>query len=188
MKNLHDILNEGILDDQDDIMDVADLAAHRAAACEWLKAHGVKFYLDDAMKGRKVRWYDPDTNTFTLDNTTLTLDKKDKEVPEYIHINYLDNINIHGYMGDTLPDFLKDIQDMNVLSIRNCPNLKSLRGCPQTVKIFAVSGCPKVTSLDGCPVKATEMFKFIRNGASFNARQIKRYCNVDKQNIVFDTK
>ena len=30
------------------------------------------------------------------------------------------------------------------------------------------------------------MFKFINNGASFNAKQIKRYCKVDKKDIIHD--
>lgn len=189
MKDLYDI-TESILDDEDDILDAADAAAEaaadRIAAVEWLKNHGVKFRLDDALKGQKTRWYNPDTNTFSLDSTTLTLDKKDKNVPQCIHIDFCENVNLHGYMGDVLPDFLKELQDMNVLSIRNCPNLKSLRGCPHYARVFAVSGCPKVTSLDGCPAKVKEMFKFINNGASFNAKQIKRYCNVDKKDVIHD--
>lgn len=185
MKDLYDIA-ESILDDEDDILDAADTAAELSASVEWLKNHGVAFRMDDVLKGRRVRWYNPDTNTFTLESSSITLDKKDKDIPSYIHIDVCKNVNLHGYMGGVLPDLLKGLQDVDTLSIRNCPNLKSLRGCPQNVKIFAVSGCPKITSLDGCPAKVEEMFKFINNGASFNAKQIKRYCKVDKKDIIHD--
>ena len=71
MKNLY----EGILDDQDDIMDVVDLAASREVIVTWLQDHGIKFRLDDIRRGKSTPWFDADTNTLTLNTETLILGK-----------------------------------------------------------------------------------------------------------------
>lgn len=179
MKNLY----EGILDDQDDIMDVADLAASREVIVTWLQDHGIKFRLDDIRRGKSTPWFDADTNTLTLQTETLILGKND-EVPDYIKIKELQSLLISGYDGDTLPEITKAVKGS--LTIRNCPKLKSLKNCPTCVKIFAVSNCPQIKSLDGCPQVATKLFKVFKCGKKFDAKEIKRHCSVNKKNMIYE--
>lgn len=183
MKDLYDI-TEGILDDMDDIMDKADTAAHVSVCAEWLSKHGVTYRLSHVVRNPSdyPNLYNADTETWHLEDATITVGKKDP-VPEFLKVDKIRDVNIHGWDQPELPSIASAA--VRTLSIRNCPKLKSLQGCSQKVERFAVSNCPNVKSLDGCPKEATNMFKVVDLGNEFGPKDIKRYCKVDKKNMIY---
>lgn len=183
---------ESLLDDEDVILSRTDKTADLAAAAAWLEAHGMKgaeeiikrYNRKDEWEDWVKKWINPETGEWTMqEDMTITITDKDKTIPDYVKISSVSDMNIQGWKGTELP--FKDVKVSNSFSIRNCPNLKTLNGCPEEVERFSVSGCPKITSLDGAPKKVTKMFKAVNNGKVFSDKDIKRVCKVDKKNMIY---
>ena len=83
----------------------------------------------------------------------VSIDKKGKK---YI-INSNDAITITNKELEEIPDFITFGKVLS-FSCSDCTKLKSLNGCPQSVKNFSCSGCTSLTSLEGCPQKLKGSF------------------------------
>jgi len=91
------------------------------------------------------------TTNLVLERTTISSDKSligNNVNTSDIRIIALSNV-----------ENLKSLENLNVkelykLSIRNCKELVSLKGCPPTVSVFEISSCDKLTSLKGSPFEA----------------------------------
>lgn len=188
MNSIYNI-KESILDDADAIISKAEPIAELKAAAVWLHRHGcdmAETWLDWYNKGFSgwEKYLSPKTHEWTLIRDTITITDKDKDIPEGIRIKTVGSLSIQGWKGKTLP--LPNIVILNSLSIRNCPNLTTLEGCPYSVEKFSVSGCPKITSLQGAPKQVFKLFKVLNNGAKFSDKDIKKVCRVDKKNMIYD--
>lgn len=62
-------------------------------------------------------------------------------------------LNINDLTGNT-------IQNANTFRIRECPNLKSLKGGPKTAEFLYVEDCPNFSSLEGFPYKCNSVNVF----------------------------
>lgn len=184
MKDLYDI-TEGILDDEDIIMNTADKAASLTVSAEWLRAHGCNYRLEHIVRDPERYEKQYSNGVWHMPDVELIIGKKE-EVPDFVKVDMLKSLVLSAYDGDTLPDL--GLKEVGTISYRNCPKLKSLVGTPLKCKTFAVSGCPKITSLDGCPKEVEKMFKFINNGISVTPKDVMRACKVSKNNIIFDKK
>ena len=61
-------------------------------------------------------------------------------------------VDLEGYTEKYLPNYIQFGKVTEYFSCDNCPNLKSLKGCPKEVGgSFNCHGCPKLESLEGCP-------------------------------------
>lgn len=184
MKNLFDITNEGILDD--DFTDTAEEYAGVIASVSWLKEHGVKMGgLEDIVKSKHnvYKHILDDDHYWHFSTESIILTKKD-DIPNFVNIKEISSIIFSDYDNDILPEKLKDISVKN-LNIKNCKNLKSLDNCPIEVKNLSITDCPKLTKINGCPQKVENIFKFINNGVKLTPNEIKRHCKVDKKNIIY---
>lgn len=186
MKDLYNII-ESILDDEDEILDKSDKLATLAASIAWLQDHNVP--VSNAIISNLDRYVDyfknqdPKCGIWYLESSVLNITKKDKSIPDFIKIDHIRGLVIQDYLGETLPDL--GLSSCDYMTIMNCPNLKSLRGCPIKLDRFSVSGCPKIVSLDGAPKEAKELFKVIGCGKKFTPNDIKRACRVDKNNMIY---
>lgn len=183
---------ESILD-IDDTMDQADETIKAnlelTSAAAWLTQHGcknVEKYLDMKNNNRPgwERYIDAKEGYWKLDAASIMITAKDKTIPDYVKIGTIGNLSIQGWTGKSVP--FPRITVLDALSIRNCPNLDSLEGCPVMVRKFAVSGCPKLKSLDGAPSTVIETFKAINNGVKFSEKDIKKVCKIDKKKMIYD--
>lgn len=189
MKDLINFVDESILDDEEEIMNKADLSASRSANAEWMKAHGCDAGFSSVLSNptRYPNLIDIDTETWILDMNSLYIGKKDKKIPEYLYIRELGKLVLSEYPGETIPTFGGKLNTVKTLIIRDCPNLKSLVGCPPHVTTLSVSGCPNIKSLNGCSPDISKSFKFINNGISLKPKDINRVCkNVPKDKIIYD--
>lgn len=184
MKNLL----ESLLDDEDVIMDKADKDAELAASAAWLKDHGVGMSLEpvvrDVVRNPGVYNYSKvySDGVWHLRSEIITVTEKDKEIPSFVHF---DNTSIvfSKWKGTELPD-MTDIPMLQV-RIAKCPNLKSLKGCPESVTNFSVTDCPKIDKLDGCPKVVLGVFKVLNCAKRFTAKDIRRACLTDKKTMIY---
>jgi hypothetical protein len=185
MKSLDRNIFESIMDLDDNIKKTKDQIA-KLNALEWLKTHGIKKDFVDGVIKRSYMYKDiycDDTWHFKQ-GQVITLSKGDSW-PEGLKVAEANAVRLIDYDGTEIPEQIKKIR-MQSLIIRNCPKLKSLQNCPSNLEKFAVSGCPELKDLKGCPKRVKDIFKFINNGVKVDAKIIKKYCIVDKKNIIFD--
>ena len=185
MKSLNRNIVESIMD-LDDNIEKTKNDLDKLNALEWLKTHGIKKDFVDGVIKRQYMYKDiyfDDTWHFKQ-GQTLTLSKGDIW-PKVLKVAEVGAVRLIDYDGTEIPEPIKKIR-MQSLIIRNCPKLKSLQNCPSNLEKFAVSGCPELKDLKGCPKKVKELFKFINNGIRADVKVIKKYCIIDKKNIIYD--
>lgn len=180
-------ITESLLDVEDNIQS-SNSDLDQIATITWLEEHGIKLDLKHLLKIKSPAvpshnhgWYLHDISG----SQTLILKKGDRW-PDYVNnISYIDNIKLIGYDGVDIPTQIKDISVDYSFIIRDCPRLRSLVGCPESTRKFAVSGCPKLNDIKGCPRDVQDLFKFINNGTKVDYKTIKKYCKVDKNNVIY---
>lgn len=183
MKSLKNNVTESILDVKNNRGKMAkDIAA--SAANEWLAEHCSNGHMKNYLK--HLEWHSDVFNgsTWRIPNECIVLSKGDRW-PESLKVAEAGTIKLINYDGTEIPEPIKNIQT-NCFFIRNCPKLKSLQNSPEGLIKFSVSGCPELKDLKGCPKKVKELFKFINNGVKADDKVIKKYCIVDKKNIIYD--
>ena len=151
MKNLKDYINESILGDWNDVD--ADKIARELEVKSFLSEYyGLKdkeYKITQDVDG--FYRVDVDGDVFLKkDSPSITLDCFEFGTIRG-NFNITHNTNIVDLYG-----FPKKIS--GVVIIANCPNLKSLRGCPKKANWFECSRCSSLESLEGCPEEVTYDF------------------------------
>jgi len=172
-------LFESILDDADTKLSDAESAAKISATIDWLKDNHCSIPQVSLLDNRDERYFTPNGKLIlTMSDIVI-----EKEIPRFLQIAVCRILTISGLKDEVISDQLPVPTDC--LFIRNCKNLKSLKGCAPKLEKFSVVGCPKIHSLDGAPEECSKLFKVIECGKRFTPKEIKRACKVAPENMIY---
>lgn len=175
MINLKDIaqytIDEGLLDDIEDNLSAGDKAMDIQMAQDWAKHSRKKVYISKQKKGLVL------VGDFVIDDIE---DIKYSGTPIK---RFTGSLSISGCSIENLEGlFTQDCEIDGSLTIEDCPNFTSLKGCPLSCKTLTISGCKKLKNIDVFPVIYGNLYLY-DNGKKFKEEKLREnpFCSVGKK-------
>jgi hypothetical protein len=156
------VIDESLLDDIEDTLVAGDKAADLKMVENWAKVSRKKAYYSKQKRGLVM------VGDFLIDDIddTKYYGTPIKRLTGTLAISGCNIENLEGL-------FTADCQIEGSLTIEDCPNLVSLKGCPISCKTFTVTGCKKLKEIDITPVVYGNMY-LSDNGKRFKEEQLRK--------------
>ena len=174
------VIDESLLDDIEDTLVAGDKAADLKMVEGWAKVSRKKAYYSKQKRGLVM------VGDFLIDDIddTKYYGTPIKRLTGTLAISGCNIENLEGL-------FTPDCSIEGSLTIEDCPNLVSLKGCPISCKTFTVTGCKKLKEIDVTPVVYGNMY-LSDNGKRFKEEQLRKnpFFSVGKKvfcSTLFDT-
>ena len=166
MLNLKDvaqyIYNEGLLDDIEDNLSAGDKAMELSMIEGWSK------------KSRKKPWFAIQKKGIAMTGDFIIDDIEEKHYTGTPIKRLNGSLAISGCAIEDLKGlFTPDCEIDGPLTIEDCPNLVSLKGCPISCKSLTISGCKKLKEIDMTPVVYGNIYLH-DNGKKFKEEQLRK--------------
>lgn len=165
------IIDEGLLDDIEDNLSAGDKAMDIQMAQNWAKKSRKKVYISKQKKGLVL------VGDFVIDDIE---DMKYSGTPIK---RFTGSLSISNCAIESLEGlFTVDCEVDGSLTIEDCPNFTSLKGCPLSCKTLTVSGCKKFKNVDMLPVIYGNLYLY-DNGKRFKEEKLREnpFCTVGKR-------
>ena len=156
------VIDESLLDDIEDTLVSGDKAVDLKMVENWAKASRKKAYYSKQKKGLVM------VGDFVIDDID-DLKYTGTPIKRLTGTLAISGCNIENLEGLFTPD----CQIEGSLTIEDCPNLVSLKGCPISCKTFTVTGCKKLKEIDVTPVVYGNMY-LSDNGKRFKEEQLRK--------------
>lgn len=156
------VIDESLLDDIEDTLVAGDKAADLKMVENWAKVSRKKAYYSKQKRGLVM------VGDFLIDDIedTKYYGTPIKRLTGTLAISGCNIENLEGL-------FTPDCSIEGSLTIEDCPNLVSLKGCPISCKTFTVTGCKKLKEIDITPVVYGNMY-LSDNGKRFKEEQLRK--------------
>jgi hypothetical protein len=156
------VIDESLLDDIEDTLVAGDKHIDLKMVEGWAK------------NARKKVWYAKQRKGFAMQGDFVIDDIDDLKYTGTPIKRLIGSLAISGCAIESLEGiFTPDCQIEGSLTIEDCPNLVSLKGCPISCKTFTVAGCKKLKEIDVTPVVYGNMY-LSDNGKRFKEEQLRK--------------
>lgn len=155
------VIDESILDDIDDILADGDKQVDLKMVEKW------------SAPSRKKAYYSRQKKGFVMHGDFLIDDIDETKYTGTPIKRLTGTLAISGCAIESLEGlFLPDCEIDGSLTIEDCPNLVSLKGCPLSCKTLTITGCKKLKNIDITPVVSGNVY-LSDNGKRFKEEKLR---------------
>lgn len=155
------VIDESILDDIDDILADGDKHVDLKMVEGWAKG------------SRKKPWFAKQKKGFAMYGDFVIDDIEETKYTGTPIKRLTGTLAISGCAIESLEGlFLPDCEIEGSLTIEDCPNLVSLKGCPLSCKTLTITGCKKLKNIDVTPVVSGNVY-LSDNGKRFKEEKLR---------------
>lgn len=159
------VIDESLLDDIDDILADGDKHVDLKMVEGWAKG------------SRKKPWFAKQKKGFAMYGDFVIDDIEETRYTGTPIKRLSGTLAISGCAIESLEGlFLPDCEIEGSLTIEDCPNLVSLKGCPLSCKTLTITGCKKLKNIDVTPVVSGNIY-LSDNGKRFKEEKLRENPN-----------